>query len=154
MTELIKTGQKLPTVIASKLQSSSVQGKPWNSMTPMSGRQSNGRNSSSVLGMNSPQTNTYGRIGSKKQDPSSLYGSPVQKLFNQNKESVEDMLVRKFRTKYIDKNPAFSQREISDLEKVSPRMAAPGANRYLSLKQKGIFDKLNQSAIRAHNTGG
>ena len=82
-------------------------------------------------------------MGSKKQDTSSLYGTPVQKLFNQNKESVEEMLVRKFRTKFIDKNPAFSQREISELEKVSPRRAAPGATRYLSLKQKGIFDKLN-----------
>ena len=82
-------------------------------------------------------------MGSKRKDPSSLYGSPVQKLFNQNKESVEDMLVRKFRTKYIDKNSAFSQRDVSELEKVSPRMVAPGANRYLSLKQKGIFDKLN-----------
>ena len=64
-------------------------------------RHGSGRNSSSVLGINSPHA-----IGKIRPD-AGLYGSPVQKLFNQNKESVEEMLVRKFRTKYIDCNPSF-----------------------------------------------
>ena len=55
------------------------------------------------MGINSP--NAHGI--SKLRPDAGLYGSPVQKLFNQNKESVEEMLVRKFRTKYIDSNPLF-----------------------------------------------
>ena len=33
--------------------------------------------------------------------------SPNNKLFNRNKETVEDLLVRKLKLKYIDNNPAF-----------------------------------------------
>jgi len=33
--------------------------------------------------------------------------SPQQSLFSLNKESIEDMLLRKLRRKYIENNPVF-----------------------------------------------
>ena len=82
------------------------------------------------MGLHSPHASTSGHL---KPNKDSLYGSPVQKLFNQNKESVEEMLIRKFRTKYIDNNPAFAK-DLGDLEKISPRAPLPGQARSLSLK--------------------
>ena len=35
--------------------------------------------------------------------------SSINKLFNRNKETVEDMLVRKLKLKYIDRNMAFAE---------------------------------------------
>ena len=34
--------------------------------------------------------------------------SPTKNLFRQNRETVEDMLIRKLRTRHIDKNAVFS----------------------------------------------
>ena len=33
--------------------------------------------------------------------------SPANKLFNRNKETLEDLLVRKLKLKYIDNNPSY-----------------------------------------------
>ena len=101
-----------------------MQGRPWNGSTPVSARkESNTRSVNSALGVYSPHSSTIGHLKSIKQD--NLYGSPVQKLFNLNKETVEEMLIRKFRTKYIDTNPAFAK-DLGDLEKISPRGPLPG----------------------------
>ena len=35
--------------------------------------------------------------------------SSINKLFNRNKETVEDLLARKLKLKYIDRNPAFAE---------------------------------------------
>ena len=43
------------------------------------------------------------------------------------------MLVRKFRTKYIDNNPAF-QKDLDELEKASPLGLGMNHTRYLSIR--------------------
>ena len=87
------TDQKLPKVGATT--------------TPVSTRNNHERkNSNSALGLQPEALNSIGKVRSIKADHA-LSASPVQKLFDKNKETVEEMLVRKFRTKYIDNNPAF-----------------------------------------------
>lgn len=54
-----------------------------------------------------------------------------------NKETVEEMLIRKFRTKYIDMNPAFAK-DLDILNNASPRGVFSGAGRYASLKQVDV----------------
>ena len=63
------------------------------------------------------------------------------------------MLVRKFRTKYIDNNPAF-QKDLDELEKASPLGLGMNHTRYLSIRSKGIFDKVNQSVVMTSSSPG
>ena len=124
------TDHKLPTVGAST--------------TPLSARKQHERNdSNSALGTKPEFYNSMGKVRSIKAEHA-LSASPVQKLFDKNKETVEEMLVRKFRAKYIDSNPAFQQ-DLGELERANPTGMGMGHTRYLSLKQKGVFDKVNQS---------
>ena len=85
------------------------------------------------------------------QQPFSLKTSPVKRLFEKNNETVEEMLVRKFKAKYIDNNPAFAQFELP--VQASPR-AGPGVfNKYASLKQKkNVFDVKNTSGSQWSQT--
>lgn len=46
--------------------------------------------------------------GSLRQQQVPDYNSPARSLFKQNKETLDQMLVRKLRQKYIDDNPVFS----------------------------------------------
>ena len=98
--------QKLPTVTSVKVAqaASNSANKIWPNQTGQhsSRRGSNHRNTPG-LGIASPHSSTVGKLQGVPG------ASPVQRLFDQNKESVEEMLIRKFKAKYVDNNPAFQK---------------------------------------------
>ena len=60
------------------------------------------------------------------------------------------MLIRKFKAKYVDNNPAF-KKELEAIQQTSPRGVFSGAGKYASLRAKNVF---NASGTRWNQTGG
>ena len=74
-------------------------------------------------------------------------GSPTKNLFRQNRETVEDMLIRKLRTRHIDNNLCFS---VMPFEETISNFSGVKNNRTVGPKKNLRNQSLGQSNFKVN----